>query len=104
MKKYELVYSRDAIRDLDEVWEQVALASRNQEITEKYLDDLQDAIEEMTPYPKTGIPLYYEELFTGYYHIRFKEYYAFYRIEGSSMLVDRILFAKMDYIRALGLN
>ncbi len=104
MKKYELIYSRDAIRDLDEVWDQVALASRNHEITEKYLDDLQDAIEEMTPHPKTGIPLYYEELFTGYYHIRFKEYYAFYRIEGSNILVDRILFAKMDYIRALGLN
>lgn len=103
MKKYEVVYSQEAIRDLDDVWEQVAMASKNQDITEKYLDELQDAIEAMATHPKTGIPLYYADIFTGYYHINFKEYMSFYRIEESKMFVDRILYAKMDYIRRLGL-
>ena len=103
MKKYEVVYSQQAIRDLDDVWEQVAMASKDHDITEKYLDDLLDAIEAMATHPKTGIPLYYGETFTGYYHVNFKEYMAFYRIEDSKMLVDRILYAKMDYIRRLGL-
>ena len=103
MKKYDVVYSQEAIRDLDDVCEQVAMVSKDRDITEKYLDDLQDAIEAMTTHPKTGIPLYYGETFTGYYHVNFKEYMAFYRIEDSRMLVDRILYAKMDYIRRLGL-
>ena len=103
MKKYELVYSQQAIRDLDDVWEQVAMASKDRDITEKYLDDLQDAIDAMATHPKTETPLYYGETFTGYYHVNFKEYMAFYRIEDSKMLVDRILYAKMDYIRRLGL-
>ena len=103
MKKYEVVYSREAIRDLDDVWEQVAMASKDQDITEKYLDELQDTIEEMGKHPKTGIPLYYDDVFTGYYHVNFKEYMAFYRIEGFKMLVERVLYAKMDYIRRLGL-
>ena len=103
MNKYEVVYSQEAIRDLDDVWEQVAMTSKDRNITEKYLDDLQDAIEAMATHPKIGNPLYYEETFTGYYHVKFKEYMAFYRIEDSKMLVDRILYAKMDYIRRLGL-
>ena len=103
MNKYEVVYSQEAIHDLDDVWEQVAMTSKDRDITEKYLDDLQDAIEAMATHPKTGTPLYYGETFTGYYHVNFKEYMAFYRIEDSKMLVDRILYAKMDYIRRLGL-
>ena len=103
MNKYEVVYSQEAIRDLDDVWEQVAMASKDRDITEKYLEDIQDAIDAMATHPKTGIPLYYGETFTGYYHVNFKEYMAFYRIEDSKMLVDRILYAKMDYIRRLWL-
>ena len=103
MKKFEVVYSHEAILDLDDVWEQVAMASKDRDIKEKYLDELQDAIEAMATHPKTGIPLYYGETFTGYYHVNFKEYMAFYRIEDSKMLVDRILYSKMDYIRRLGL-
>ena len=62
MKKYEVVYSRESIRDLDDVWEQVAIASKDRDITEKYLDDLLDAIEAMATHPKTGIPVSYGEI------------------------------------------
>ncbi|MCR5657101.1 MAG: type II toxin-antitoxin system RelE/ParE family toxin [Butyrivibrio sp.] len=103
MKKYEVVYSQDAILDLDDVWEQVAVASKDYDVTVKYLNEIQDTIEEMASRPKTGIPLYYGDMFTGYYHVNYKEYMAFYRIEESKMLVDIILYAKMDYIRKLGL-
>ncbi|MBQ7585467.1 MAG: hypothetical protein IJU40_04370 [Desulfovibrionaceae bacterium] len=35
------------------------------------------ALESMASHPRTGTPLFYEELFTGYYSVRFKEYLAF---------------------------
>ena len=84
MITYDISYSPEAIRDMDGIFE-----------------NLQDKIEEMVGHPKTGTPLYYEELFTGYYSVRFKEYLAFYRLEGTVMYVDRVLQRKRDYLSLL---
>ena len=98
---YKIEYSPEAVRDLDDVFADVLTASKDIEITHKYLEDLQDRIDSMVKRPETGTPLYYEDLFTGYYSVRFKEYLAFYRLDGSQILVDRILFRKRDYMRVL---
>lgn len=76
---------------LDRVWHEVFEASKNYDICEKYINDLLDKIENKAKYPKSASPLYYEDLFTGYYYIRFKAYLAFYRIKGDKLLVDRVL-------------
>ena len=102
--KYSVKYSTVAIRDLDRVWAEVFEASRSYEITEKYIDDLMDKVEAKAPYPKSGSPLYYENGFTGYYFIVFKAYMVFYRLESDTMLVDRVLYGKSDYIRRLRLR
>ncbi len=102
--KYKVKYSKSAIRDLERVWAEVFKASKNQKITIKYLDDLMNKIEAKADYPKSGSPLYYENGFTGYYYVVFKAYLAFYRIENNSMLVDRVLLGKIDYMRVLHLN
>ena len=101
MMDYILEYSPEAIRDLDDVYNDVFTASSSLEVTHKYLDELQDEIESLVTHPKTGTLLYYEDMFTGYYYIRFKEYLSFFRLEDNKMLVDRILFRKRDYIRIL---
>ena len=46
-------------------------------------------------------PLYYSDLFTGYYYVRYREYIAFYRVEEDKMHVDRVLFARSDYMKTL---
>lgn len=102
--KYQVEYSQVAIRDLDRIWDEVFEASRDYDITQTYLDDLMDKVEAKADYPKSGSPLYYEDLFTGYYFVVFKAYLAFYRIEGNRMLIDRVLFAASDYIRHLHLK
>ena len=97
--KYNPEYSPLALRDLDRVWHEVFEASKNNvfeasknnETCEKYINDLLDKIENKAKYPKSATPLYYEDLFTGYYYIRFKAYLVFYRIEGDKLLVDRVL-------------
>ena len=98
---YEIEYSPEAIRDLDDVFEDVLTASKDIEITHKYIEELQDKVDSMVKQPKTGTPLYYDDLFTGYYSVRFKEYSAFYRLDETRILVDRILFRKRDYMRVL---
>ncbi len=100
---HQIKYSPIAIRDLDRIWFEVFSASKEPKITEKYIGDLLDKIKTKSEFPKTGIPLYYENLFTGYYFTRFKSYLAFYRIDGNQILVDRILYAKSDYMNIMGI-
>lgn len=101
---FQVEYSKAAIRDLDRVWAEVFEASKNIEITEKYIEELLDKFEKKSDYSKSGSPLYYENTFTGYYFVVFKAYLAFYRLEKETMLVDRILFGKSDYMRVLRLT
>ena len=102
--KYSVAYSKAAVRDLDRVWFEVFKASRSYDVTERYLNDLMDKVESKAEFPKSGAPLYYEDRLTGYYYVVFKEYLAFYRLEGGRLLVDRILFGRSDYIRILHLE
>ena len=101
--KYKLSYSADAIRDLDRIWYEVHEACKDFDTTMQYLDELQDKIEARQDFPKSGAPLYYDNMFTGYYFVVFKSYLAFYRLDGDRMLVDRVLYAKSDYLRTLKL-
>ena len=102
--KYKVAYSKAAVRDLDRVWAEVYNASKSYEVTTRYMDGLMVAVEEKADYPTSGVPLYYEDIFTGYYFVIFKAYMAFYRLEGRSMFVDRVLFGKNDYLRELFIN
>ena len=101
--KCRVEYSRVAIRDLKRIWDEVYEVSKDHDTTERYIDDLLDAIENKTDYPESGSPLYYEDSFTGYFFVVFKAYMAFYRVENNRILVDRILLGKSDYMRCLRL-
>ena len=101
---YQVEYSKAAIRDLDRVWAEVFEASKDVEITERYIEELLDKVEKKSDYPESGAPLYYENTFTGYYFVVFKAYLAFYRLEKDTILVDRVLFGKSDYLRKLRLT
>ncbi len=99
--KYMVQYSKSAIRDLERVWTEVLEVSKSYEIAAKYIEDLMDKVESKVNYPKSCSPLYFEDSFTGYYFIIFKAYLAFFRLEGDTMLVDRVLFGRSDYMRSL---
>ncbi len=99
-----VVYSKVALRDLDRVWSEVYEASLSSDVTDKYINDLLDKLEDKAEFPRSGSPLYYEDGFTGYYYIVFKAYLIFYRVDGNTMFVDRVLFGRSDYMRNLHLN
>ncbi len=99
-----VVYSKVALRDLDRVWSEVYEASLSSDVTDKYINDLLDKVEDKAAFPRSGSPLYYEDGFTGYYYIVFRAYLIFYRVDGNTMFVDRVLFGRSDYMRNLHLN
>lgn len=100
--KFQVVYSKIAIRDMDRVWSEVFEASKSYDVTRGYLDDLMNKIEAKADFPESGSPLYYEDSFTGYYYVVFKSYMAFYRVDEGKLFVDRVLFRKSDYMRLFG--
>ena len=102
--KYKVKYSKAAVRDLDRVWSEVFEVSKSLDITISYIEELMGKVEAKNMFPESGTPLYYEDSFTGYYYVVFKAYMAFYRIDDDSVLVDRIMSGKSDYMRRLGMG
>ena len=98
---YKIRYSPESQKDMDRIWDDVLEASQDYDTADKYIEDFTDKIATMKNAPKTGIPLYYRSLFTGFYSINFKAYKAFYRINDNYIEVIRILLAKMDYLKVL---
>ncbi len=95
-------YSTKAIQDLKRIRWEVYTASGSEEVTKKYVYEIMQTIESKITFPKSGSPVYFEEIFTGYYSVTFKAYIAFYHVEeNNDMFVDRILLGKSDYIRVL---
>ena len=97
-------YSPIAVRDLERVWAEVFEASASEETATKYVDDLMNQISAKQDFPKSGAPLYYEGLFTGFYFVTFKSYMAFYKVETDRMLVSRVVYGKSDYMRTIFRN
>lgn len=98
---YVIKYSRAAKLDIDRIYSEVFQACRDKDTTKKYLIELLDKIEEKTLFPDSGTPICFENMFTGYRYVSYKAYSAFYRIEETSVLIDRILYNKSDYMRLL---
>ncbi|MBR0441694.1 MAG: type II toxin-antitoxin system RelE/ParE family toxin, partial [Firmicutes bacterium] len=71
---------------------------------DRYVEELMEAVKKKEEFPASGSPLYYDDLFTGYYFVVFKAYIAFYRIDGGRVLVDRVLYGKSEYLRKLDLE
>jgi len=99
--KYKVRYTPQAQRDMDDIWDGVWEASKDYDTADKYIDDLADIIADKKRSPKTGIPIYYRGLFTGFYSVNFKAYKAFYRIRNEYTEVVRVLPEKMDYMKIL---
>lgn len=98
---YQIRYAPAAQRDMDAVWDGVLDASGSYDLADKYVEDFADRIAAKKDFPRSGIPLYYRGLFTGYYSVNFKAYKAFYRVRENCMEVARILLMKQDYMRVL---
>jgi len=43
----------------------------------------------------------YRGLFTGFYVVRYKRYFSFYRVRGNNIEVVRIIMAKRDFMKIL---
>ena len=101
---YKVVYSPIAKEDLKDVYHDVFSVCLDNDQTRTYINELLAKIENRNDFPNSGTPLYFNDRFTGYRYVFYKAYIIFYKTAKDEIYVDRILYAKSDYMKKLSLS
>lgn len=98
---YDVRFSPRASNDIDSIWDVVYSVSLSYDVADDYIDGIIETIEDQREFPRSGAPLTYRGLFTGFYSVLYKKYLVFYRVRDDHIEVARILLASSDYIKVL---
>lgn len=100
-----LFYSPLARRDLDEMYDYIALELRNPSSAAETVNAIQNAAEALEEFPFVGstvegLPFMADE----YRFLPVKNYIVFYRVTENRIFIDRILYKRRDYLTLLGMQ
>lgn len=99
---FSLHYSREALNDLDEIWNYIAAEPANPDAAGNTVNGIMDEVERLAEYPLSGTPLNtLLDIESDYRFVIYRNYLAFYHLEGNAVLVDRVLHELRDCVRAL---
>ena len=98
----KLYYSPEALADLDELWEYIYADLENPTAAANTVEGVLKSINKLADFAHAG-PLLSSimELESDYRFLVCGNYIAFYRVADRAVYVDRILYAKRDYMRIL---
>ena len=105
MLDYKVFYSPLSRRDLDEIYDYIAVELANPISAAEIVTDILDAADGLASFPDVGgivrnVPF----LACEYRFLPVRNYIVFYRLTDNHIFVDRILYKKRDYARLLGLQ
>ncbi len=99
---HKLRYSSEALNDLDKILGYIHNELQNPAAAQRTVAGILDALEKLCDFPEMGSSL---SSITGiesdYRHLICGNYIAFYRIQSTSVFIDRILYGRRDYLRIL---
>ena len=87
---------------MDDIWDYIVSELQNRSAAEHVVDCIMDAVDQLKNFAEMGTPLssiadvrtYYRFLVSG-------NYMVFYRVQGSDVYIDRVLYGRSDYMSAL---
>ena len=102
MGKNKIHYAAESRRDLDEIWDYIAYNLQNVSAAERIVNRIMNDVDHLENHAEMGALLSsivnvesdYRFLVTG-------NYLTFYRVYGSDVYVDRVLYGRRDYLRIL---
>ena len=101
-KKFKLHYSKEALRDLDEVWEFYRDEYQNVDAAVKIIDKITNDIDQLEDFPELGPMLSsIADVRSIYRFLVSDQYLSFYRINGETIEIDRVLYGRRDYLSIL---
>ena len=100
--KNKIHYSPESRRDLDDIWDYIVSELQNRSAAERVIDCIIDAVDPLKNFAEMGAPLSsIAEIGTDYRFLVSGNYMVFYRVQGSDVYIDRVLYGRSDYMSVL---
>ena len=100
--KNRIHYSLESRRDLDDNWDYIVTELQNRSAAERVIDRIMDAVDPLKNFAEMGTPLSsIADVGTDYRFLVSGNYMVFYRIQGSDVYIDRVLYGRSNYINIL---
>ena len=100
--KNRIHYSLESRRDLDDIWDYIVSELQNRSAAEHVTNRIMDAVDQLKSFAEMG-PLLSSIADVGseYRYLVSGNYMVFYRIQGSDVYIDRVLYGRSNYINIL---
>ena len=100
--KNKIHYSPEARLDLDDIWDYIVSELQNRSAAARVIDRIMDAVDQLKNFAEMGTPLSsIADVGTGYRFLVSGNYMVFYRVQGSDIYIDRVLYGRSDYMSVL---
>ena len=100
--KYKIHYTKESRRDLDEIWDYISSELQNISAAERTVNRIMDDVDRLADFADIGAPLSsIADVDSDYRFLVTGSYLTFYRVYGSDIYVDRVLYGRRDYLRIL---
>ena len=102
MGKNKIHYTAESRRDLDSIWDYIASDLQNVSAAERIVDRIMDDVDRLEHHAEMGALLSsIADVESDYRFLVTGSYLTFYRVHGSDVYVDRVLYGRRDYLRIL---
>ena len=100
--KNKIHYSSESRRDLDDIWDYIVSVLQNRSAAERVIDRIMDAVDPLKNFAEMGTPLSsIADIGTDYRFLVSGNYMVFYRVQGSDVYIDRVLYGRSNYMSIL---
>ena len=100
--KNKIHYSPESRRDLDDIWDYIVLELQNRSAAERVVNRMMDAVDQLKNFAEMGTPLSsIADVGTDDRFLVSGNYMVFYRVQGSDVYIDRVLYGRSDYMSVL---
>ena len=93
-----LHFSPRAQIDLDETFDYINDVLKNPIAAKNTIARILESVDILKDFSDVGTKVFFDENFTGYRFITYKNYLSFYRSENTDIFIDRILYSGRDYM------
>lgn len=97
--KNRIHYSLESRRDLDDIWDYIVSELQNRSAAEHVTNRIMDAVDQLKSFAEMGTLLSsIADVGSEYRYLVSGNYMVFYRIQGSDVYIDRVLYGRSNYI------
>ena len=101
--KNKIHYSLESRRDLDDIWDYIVSELQNRSAAERVTNRIMDAVDQLKIFRRSlGTPLSsIADVSSEYRYLVSGNYMVFYRVQGSDVYIDRVLYGRSNYMSIL---